>query len=90
MTITPDEFPGLRDPTVPSRSPAAHEYNHILQFGYDSSPDTWMFESSATWAEDKVFTGVNDWHLYMRNLGPRPPPSRSRTPVMGCRSAATS
>ena len=27
----------------------AHEYNHILQFNYDTLEDLWMFESTATW-----------------------------------------
>jgi hypothetical protein len=33
---------------------AAHEYNHVLQFGYDAAQDTWMAESTAVWMEDRV------------------------------------
>ena len=31
----------------------AHEYNHILQFAYDTFQEIWMFESSATWVEEQ-------------------------------------
>jgi hypothetical protein len=44
---------------------AAHEYNHVLQFGYDTAQDTWMFESTATWMEDRVYTDVNDYLQYL-------------------------
>jgi hypothetical protein len=44
---------------------AAHEYNHVLQFNYDTSQDTWMFESTATWMEDRVYTDVNDYIQYL-------------------------
>ena len=27
---------------------AAHEYNHVLQYAYDTRQDTWMFEATAT------------------------------------------
>ena len=35
------------DPLPPMEVTAAHEYNHVLQFGYDTAQDTWMFESTA-------------------------------------------
>jgi hypothetical protein len=44
----------------------AHEYNHILQFGYDAYQDTWFAESSATWMEDQVYNGINDYLRYVR------------------------
>ncbi len=43
----------------------AHEYNHILQFGYDVFQDGWMFESTATFMEDYVFADVNDYINFM-------------------------
>jgi hypothetical protein len=39
----------------------AHEYNHILQFAYDSFQDTWLFESTATWMEEQVFPAIDDY-----------------------------
>src|SRR5215207_1019710 len=44
----------------------AHEYNHILQFGYDAYQDPWFAEASATWMEDQVFNGINDYLRYVR------------------------
>jgi hypothetical protein len=49
----------------PLRVTAAHEYNHVLQFGYDIAQDTWMFESTATWAEEKVFDAIDDYLFYL-------------------------
>jgi hypothetical protein len=40
---------------------AAHEYNHVLQFAYDAAQDTWMFESTAVWMEDRVFDSVDHY-----------------------------
>ncbi|HET7444867.1 MAG TPA: MXAN_6640 family putative metalloprotease [Solirubrobacterales bacterium] len=43
----------------------AHEYNHILQFGYDAYQDPWFAESSAVWMEDQVYNGINDYLRYV-------------------------
>lgn len=43
------------------RVTTAHEYNHILQFRINSNLDSWMFESSAVWSEEKVFPDDDDW-----------------------------
>jgi len=44
----------------------AHEYNHILQFGYDAYEDPWFAESTAVWMEDQVYNGINDYLRYVR------------------------
>jgi hypothetical protein len=59
------EFPG----TMPAHDlevTLAHEYNHILQFAYDAFQDPWFAESSATWMEDQVYNGINDYLRYVR------------------------
>jgi Big-like domain-containing protein len=53
------------DPLQPMEVTAAHEYNHVLQFKYDTAQDTWMLESTATWMEDRVYTAVNDYVQYL-------------------------
>jgi hypothetical protein len=60
------EFPRYSNPVLPMEVTAAHEYNHILQFGYDSLQDIWMFEATAVWAEDKVYDAVNDYRSYLK------------------------
>ena len=61
----PSEFPGttqLGDLEVT----LAHEYDHILQFGYDAYQDPWFAESTAVWMEDQVYDGIDDYLRYVR------------------------
>jgi hypothetical protein len=59
------EFPGTA-PLSDLEVTLAHEYNHILQFGYDAYQDAWFAESSATWMEDQVYNEINDYLRYVR------------------------
>jgi hypothetical protein len=59
------EFPGTK-PFNDLEVTLAHEYNHILQFGYDAFQDPWFAESSATWMEDQVYNGIDDYLRYVR------------------------
>ena len=55
------EYRNQTDSLKPLQVTAAHEYNHVLQFNYDSQQDNWMFESTAVWMEDQVYDDLNDW-----------------------------
>ncbi|HEX7279430.1 MAG TPA: MXAN_6640 family putative metalloprotease [Solirubrobacterales bacterium] len=59
------EFPGTK-PLEDLQVTFAHEYNHILQFGYDAYQDPWFAEASATWMEDQVYNGIDDYLRYVR------------------------
>ncbi|MFL5875990.1 MAG: MXAN_6640 family putative metalloprotease [Solirubrobacteraceae bacterium] len=59
------EFPGTK-PIDDLEVTIAHEYDHILQFGYDAYQDPWFAESSATWMEDQVYNRINDYLRYVR------------------------
>jgi hypothetical protein len=59
------EFPGTK-PLSDLEVTFAHEYNHILQFGYDAYQDPWFAESTATWMEDQVYNGIDDYLRYVR------------------------
>lgn len=61
---SPFEFPGTTA-THDLEVTVAHEYNHVLQFGYDAFQDPWFAESSATWMEDQVYGEVNDYVHYL-------------------------
>ncbi|MFL5901220.1 MAG: MXAN_6640 family putative metalloprotease [Solirubrobacterales bacterium] len=61
----PFEFPGTT-PLHDLEVTIAHEYAHILQFGYDAYQDAWFAESSAVWMEDRVYGDVNDYLRYVR------------------------
>jgi hypothetical protein len=63
--FTPAEYPRYSNPLPPMQVTAAHEYNHVLQFGYDVLQDSWMFESTAVWMEDKVYDDINDYVSYL-------------------------
>ena len=59
-----------RTGTEPIRSGAlkvtqAHEFMHAIQFAINVYQSGWLMESHATWAEDAVYDGVNDWHWYV-------------------------
>ncbi|HEU5252523.1 MAG TPA: MXAN_6640 family putative metalloprotease [Solirubrobacterales bacterium] len=62
---SPFEFPGTK-PLEDLQVTFAHEYNHILQFGYDAYQDPWFAEATATWMEDQVFNGIDDYLRYVR------------------------
>jgi hypothetical protein len=61
----PLEFPGTT-PEHDLEVTIAHEYDHILQFGYDAYQDAWFAESTAVWMEDEVYDGINDYLRYVR------------------------
>jgi hypothetical protein len=62
---SPHEFPGTSQ-EHDLEVTLAHEYNHILQFGYDAYQDAWFAESTAVWMEDEVYNGINDYLRYVR------------------------
>ena len=60
------------------RVTVAHEYNHILQFNYDTYEDVWLFEDSATWMEEQVYPDINDYLNYLPAFA-----RGSQTPMTG-------
>jgi hypothetical protein len=61
----PRQFPGTT-PENDLEVTFAHEYHHILQFGYDAYQDPWFAESSAVWMEDQVYDRIDDYLRYVR------------------------
>lgn len=59
------EFPGTA-PLTDLQVTLAHEYNHVLQFGYDVGQDLWFYEASAVWIEDHVYPDLNDYLRYIQ------------------------
>jgi hypothetical protein len=58
------EFP-VHTPLENLQVTAAHELFHAVQFAYDYNEDSWFMEATATWAEDEVYTDVNDNLQYL-------------------------
>jgi hypothetical protein len=46
----------------------AHEFMHAIQFNINVYQSGWLFESHATWAEDAVYDGINDWRWYINTF----------------------
>ena len=63
-----DDYAGYEDQSTSGisllgfmRSTAAHEFLHMIQYGYDAEePHEWLWEASATWVQDELFNLVND------------------------------
>jgi len=71
--VLDQDYRGFPTPPIQSmRVTVAHEYNHILQFGYDTFEDLWLFESTATWMEDKVYPEIDDYLNYLPEMARRP------------------
>ncbi|MBC9735248.1 MXAN_6640 family putative metalloprotease [Nocardioides marmotae] len=60
----PAQFP-QNNPLDNLRVTAAHEYFHAVQYAYDAAEDAWLLEATATWAEDELFTDVDDNVQYL-------------------------
>ncbi|MDN4173991.1 hypothetical protein QWY28_13600 [Nocardioides sp. SOB77] len=60
----PAQFP-QNNPLDNLRVTAAHEYFHAVQYGYDAAEDSWLLEATATWAEDELYTDVDDNVQYL-------------------------
>jgi hypothetical protein len=58
----------------------AHEYAHVLQYGYDILADGWHYESSAVWVEQRMHPTLDDWLRFV-NDGATNPGWRSLTEV---------
>jgi hypothetical protein len=56
-----------RTPTQFLQVTAAHEFFHVVQFGYDWWEDIWFMEATATWAETLVYPGIRDNITFLRS-----------------------
>ncbi len=54
-----------RAPGQTLRVTAAHEFLHVVQFGYDFREDPWLLEATATWIEERYADGVDDNRQYL-------------------------
>lgn len=57
---------GYPDRLDPARVTIAHEYHHVIQFGYNvnGGGGYWM-EQTSTWEEDEVYDDINDNYAYL-------------------------
>ncbi len=77
--VLDNDYAGFRgSPLQAMQATVAHEYNHILQFGYDSFQDLWLFEATAVWMEEKVYPALDDYIGYLRQFA-----SSTQVPMTG-------
>jgi len=72
---------GYDDPREPLQVTAVHEFSHAVQFGYDFTEDLWLYESTATWVEERFAPNVNDAWSYLEDsalTAPTSPLDRAR------------
>lgn len=51
------------------KATVAHEFNHVIQAGYDDfDPQTWLYESTATWMEMQVYPDISDSRAYLPDV----------------------
>ena len=58
-----DQF--RRKPADSLKVTAAHEFLHAIQFAYDVTEDAWLYESTATWVEERFADEVDDNRSYL-------------------------
>lgn len=57
---------GYSDRTLPMRVTVAHEYQHVVQFGYNAGAENnWWMEQSSTFMEDECYDSINDNYAYL-------------------------
>jgi hypothetical protein len=65
------------------RVTAAHEFFHAVQYAYNVEADSWWKEASATWNEDEVYPGINDYVRYIKKYFKNPGLSLDKTSYSG-------
>ncbi|MCX7921629.1 MAG: hypothetical protein N3B21_06400 [Clostridia bacterium] len=62
---------------------AAHEFFHAVQYAYNVKADNWWKEATATWNEDEIYTGVNDYIRYLKGFFSQPNKSLEKSSYGG-------
>lgn len=62
--VIENDFAGVQKEATPeslARATATHEFNHVVQFGYDSEEGLhWLYEASASWTETNTVGADQD------------------------------
>ena len=63
--VIENDFQGVTAPLSVMRATIAHEFNHIIQFGYDiAEPARWLYEATASWTEIRTLPDEEDATRY--------------------------
>jgi len=70
--VIDNDYDGVPSPLVVMRATVAHEFHHLIQFGYDLADDAfWIYEATASWMET-VTSGEEDATGYVRAVFDEP------------------
>ncbi|MEQ8674124.1 MAG: pre-peptidase C-terminal domain-containing protein [Aggregatilineales bacterium] len=63
-----NDYSDYDDPIQAMRATAAHEFHHIVQYGYDYADFQWYYESSASWMETVTFPTQEEATIYVEDV----------------------
>lgn len=59
--VIDNDYDGVSNPLVVMRATVAHEFHHLIQFGYDIGDEAfWLYEATASWIETVTSTEEED------------------------------
>jgi len=67
--VIDNDFNGYSPPLSGMRNTITHEFNHVIQFGYDlADPEGWIYEATATWIETVTYPEDEGATPYVEDL----------------------
>lgn len=63
-----NDYSDYDDPIQAMRATAAHEFHHIIQYGYDYADFQWYYESTASWMETVTFPAQEEATIYVGDV----------------------
>lgn len=71
--VIDNDYDGVQSPLVVMRATIAHEFHHLIQFGYDiGEPARWIYEATSSWIETKTSITEQDVTDYTRSVFDEP------------------
>ena len=59
--VIDNDYDGVPSPLVVMRATIAHEFHHLIQFGYETGePARWIYEATSSWIETKTSATEQD------------------------------
>ncbi|MEL6526177.1 MAG: MXAN_6640 family putative metalloprotease, partial [Chloroflexota bacterium] len=66
--VLDNDYTDYNDPIQAMRATVAHEFHHVVQYGYDGTDFQWYFESTASWMETVTFPEDEEATIYIEDV----------------------
>lgn len=66
--VLDNDYSDYNDPMQAMRATAAHEFHHVVQFGYDRNDLNWYYESTSSWLETTTFPEDEEATIYVEDV----------------------